>query len=123
MRALGERVLVAVVDIDAAAERAAMRAGACGDEGGVVESVLLRGEETDRDEVEADMELLRDICVRLGLETEPTLRITADPPRSMKHAAIGHDASLVFAAEDGEHYAATLERLGAKRDESGTWIF
>jgi Kef-type K+ transport system membrane component KefB len=122
-RAPGERVLVSVLDVDAAPGVLQLAQDLAAKEGGVVEAVLLREPEVDRDLVEADLERLHGVCVRLGLETEPTVRITADPARSMMHAAIGHDASLVFAAEDGDHYAATLERLGAERDESGTWLF
>ena len=121
-RAPGERVLVSVIDVDAAPNVLRLAHELAANAGGVVEAVLLRGAEIDREQVEEDLEQLHSVCVKLGLETEPTVQITADPAQSMVYAAIGNDASLVFAAKDGEHYAATLERLGAQRDKSGTWI-
>lgn len=120
-RGLGERVLVAVADIDPATGALERARGLAESEGGVVEAVLLRGTNVERGEAQADLDRLQGVCVRLGLETEPRLRVTSHPAQSMVHAAIDWDASLVVAANDVEGLAGALAELGAEPAESGVW--
>jgi K+-sensing histidine kinase KdpD len=111
----GERVLVEVLDMEAAHEALRIASEVAERDGGVVDAVLLRAPDGDLDAARSELDRLRGICLRLRLDAEPRLQLSADVHESSVLTAIGHDASLVVVAaseEDGWQYSSAQSPMG-----------
>ena len=95
--ALGERVLVAVADLDAAPLGLRVARALAAAHAGVIEVVLLEPAGSDVRGRRADLDRLDGLCHRLGIDTEPTLRVTDHQARSTMLAASDFLASMVIA--------------------------
>jgi Kef-type K+ transport system membrane component KefB len=95
--ALGERVLVAVADLDAAALGLRVARALAGAHAGVIEVVLIEPAGSEVGRRRADMDRLDGLCHRLGIDTEPMLRVTDHRARSTMLAASDFLASMVIA--------------------------
>jgi hypothetical protein len=108
--ALGERVLVAVADLDAAPLGLRVARALAGAHAGVIEVVLIEPAGSDAATRRADMDRLDGLCHRLGIDTEPALRVTDHRARSTMLAASDFLASLVFAVGPADdHWAETVD--------------
>jgi Kef-type K+ transport system membrane component KefB len=95
--ALGERVLVAVADLDAAPLGLRVARALAAAHAGVIEVVLIEPAGSDPARRRADLDRLDGLCHRLGIDTEPTLRVTDHRARSTMLAASDFLASMVIA--------------------------
>ena len=95
--ALGERVLVAVADLDAAPLGLRIARALAAAHAGVIEVVLIEPAGSDTTRRRADMDRLDGLCHRLGIDTEPALRVTDHRARSTMLAASDFLASMVLA--------------------------
>jgi Kef-type K+ transport system membrane component KefB len=95
--ALGERVLVAVADLDAAALGLRVARALAAGHAGVVEIVLIEPAGSEPAHRRADLDRLDGLCHRLGIDTEPMLRVTDHRARSTMLAASDFLASMVIA--------------------------
>lgn len=98
-RALGEHALVVVSDLDAAPLGLRLAAAVSERQAGFVDVVLLESAERPPPERQAELDRLTGICRRLGLDTDPTLRVSDHEARSAILAANDLEASLVIAVE------------------------
>ncbi len=106
--ALGERVLVAVADLDAAPLGLRVARALAAAHAGVIEVLLLAPPGSDGRRRRADLDRLDGLCHRLGIDTEPTLRVTDHRPRSTMLAASDFLASMVIAVGPPDaHWAET----------------
>jgi Kef-type K+ transport system membrane component KefB len=96
--ALGERVLVAVADLDAAPLGLRVARALAAAHAGVIEVVLIEPAGSDAARRRADLDRLNGLCHRLGIDTEPALRVTDHRARSTMLAASDFLASMVIAA-------------------------
>ena len=107
--ALGERVLVAVADLDAAPLGLRVARTLAAAHAGVIEVVLLEPAGSDLRSRRADLDRLDGLCHRLGIDTEPTLRVTDHQARSTMLAASDFLASMVIAVGPAdERWAETV---------------
>ena len=107
--ALGERVLVAVADLDAAPLGLRVARALAGAHAGVIEVVLIEPAGSDVATRRADMDRLAGLCHRLGIDTEPVLRVTDHRARSTMLAASDFLASMVIAVGPAdERWAETV---------------
>jgi Na+:H+ antiporter len=95
--ALGERVLVAVADLDAAPLALRVARVVAAAHSGVIEVILLEPAGSDTGRRRADLDRLDGLCHRLGIDTEPVLRVTDHRARSTMLAASDLLASMVIA--------------------------
>ena len=95
--ALGERVLVAVADLDAAPLGLRVARALAAAHAGVIEVVLIEPAGSEPARRRADLDRLDGLCHRLGIDTEPTLRVTDHRARSTMLAASDFLASMVIA--------------------------
>ena len=107
--ALGERVLVAVADLDAAPLGLRVARALAAAHAGVIEVVLLEPAGSDGRRRRADLDRLDGLCHRLGIDTEPALRVTDHRARSTMLAASDFLASMVIAVGPADaHWAETV---------------
>ena len=95
--ALGERVLVAVADLDAAPLGLRVARALAAAHAGVIEVLLIEPAGSEPARRRADLDRLDGLCHRLGIDTEPTLRVTDHRARSTMLAASDFVASMVIA--------------------------
>ncbi len=95
--ALGERVLVAVADLDAAPLGLRVARALAAAHAGVIEVVLIEPVGSDSARRRADVDRLDGLCHRLGIDTEPALRVTDHRARATMLAASDFLASMVIA--------------------------
>jgi Kef-type K+ transport system membrane component KefB len=95
--ALGERVLVAVADLDGASVAMRIARALAAAHSGVIEIVLLEPAGSAGPRRRANLDRLDGLCHRLGIDTEPVLRVTDHRPRSTMLAASDFVASMVIA--------------------------
>ena len=95
--ALGERVLVAVADLDAAPLGLRVARALAASHAGVIEVVLIEPAGSEPARRRADLDRLDGLCHRLGIDTEPMLRVTDHRARSTMLAASDFLASMVIA--------------------------
>jgi Kef-type K+ transport system membrane component KefB len=95
--ALGERVVVAVADLDAAPLGLRVARALAAAHAGVIEVVLIEPAGSDARRRRADLDRLDGLCHRLGIDTEPALRVTDHRARSTMLAASDFLASMVIA--------------------------
>ncbi|MFZ0384222.1 MAG: cation:proton antiporter [Solirubrobacteraceae bacterium] len=95
--ALGERVLVAVADLDAAPLGLRVARALAAAHAGVIEVVLIEPVGSDLARRRADVDRLDGLCHRLGIDTEPALRVTDHRARATMLAASDFLASMVIA--------------------------
>lgn len=117
--ALGQRVLVAVADLDAAP--IAMRIGRAlaTAHSGVIEIILLEPAGSPEADRRADLDRLDGLCHRLGIDAEPALRVTDHRPRSTMLAASDLLASIVIAAGFGDDDWAETSSLHERAPIAG----
>jgi Kef-type K+ transport system membrane component KefB len=107
--ALGERVLVAVADLDAAPVGLRIARALAAAHAGVIEVLLLQPAGSDPHRRRADLDRLDGLCHRLGIDTEPILRVTDHRARSTMLAASDLLASMVIAVSPAdEGWAETV---------------
>jgi hypothetical protein len=107
--ALGERVLVAVADLDAAPLGLRVARALAAAHAGVIEVVLIEPAGSDPARRRADLDRLDGLCHRLGIDTEPALRVTDHRARSTMLAASDFLASMVIAVGPAdERWAETV---------------
>jgi Kef-type K+ transport system membrane component KefB len=94
---LGERVLVAVADLDAAPLGLRVARALAAAHAGVIEVVLIEPAGSEPARRRADLDRLDGLCHRLGIDTEPALRVTDHRARSTMLAASDFLASMVIA--------------------------
>ena len=95
--ALGERVLVTVADLEAAALGLRVARALAAAHAGVIEVVLIEPAGSEPTRRRADLDRLDGLCHRLGIDTEPMLRVTDHRARSTMLAASDFLASMVIA--------------------------
>ena len=107
--ALGERVLVAVADLDAAPLGLRVARALAAAHAGVIEVVLIEPAGSDGRRRRSDLDRLDGLCHRLGIDTEPALRVTDHRARSTMLAASDFLASMVIAVGPAdERWAETV---------------
>jgi Kef-type K+ transport system membrane component KefB len=107
--ALGERVLVAVADLDAAPLGLRVARALAAAHAGVIEVVLIEPAGSEPARRRADLDRLDGLCHRLGIDTEPALRVTDHRARSTMLAASDFLASMVIAVGPAdERWAETV---------------
>jgi Kef-type K+ transport system membrane component KefB len=109
--ALGQRVLVAIADLDAAPLGLRIARVLASAHGGVTDVMLLEAAGSRPQQRRADLDRLDGLCHRLGIDTEPTLRVTDHRPRSTMLAASDLGASMVIAVGFAEDSWAEAARL------------
>jgi hypothetical protein len=109
-RALGERVLVAVADLDAAPLGLRLARRLADQQAGVVDVILMKPVMAGGHRRQAQLDRLDGLCRRLSIDTDPAVRATDHMARTAVLAANDLDASLVIAVEDDNHerWAETL---------------
>jgi hypothetical protein len=98
-RALGERVLVAIEDLDAAPTALRIARSLALRDNGVVEAALLRRAGRGQADRRADLDRLSGLYKRLDLDTDPSIRVTDHDARAAILTASDLDASLLIAVE------------------------
>jgi hypothetical protein len=99
--ALGEHVLVAVADVDAAPLGLRLARQVAAPLAGTVEVVLLFPVSAEHRDHQPELDRLSGACRRLGIDADPVARLTDDVAQSVLHAAGEHAASLVLVVGDG----------------------
>lgn len=109
-RALGERVLVAVADFEGAPLGLRLARAVAAREAGVVDVVLLLDTDTTGHERQAALDRLSGLCRRLGIDTDPSVRVSVHGAQTTVLAANSLESSLVLAVDSGadEAWAETL---------------
>lgn len=113
-RALGEHVLVAVSDLGGAPLALRLAQAAATPETGVVDVILLQDAGESGADRHADLDRLAGLSVRLGLDLDPSVRVTDHAARTVVLAANDLRASLVIAVVDEEaRWAETVSLVAA----------
>ena len=103
-KALGERVLVAVADLESAPLGLRLARAVAAREAGAVDVVLLVDTGTGGHQRQADLDRLDGICRRLGIDADPSVRASVHHARTTVLAANSFESSLVLAVGGGiEH--------------------
>ncbi len=114
-RELGEHVLVAVADLDSAPLALRLARAASETATGVVDVILLQAAAESGTDRRADLDRLAGMSVRLGLDVDPSVRVTDHAARTVVLAANDLRASLVVAVVAGtdERWAETVSLAAA----------
>jgi Kef-type K+ transport system membrane component KefB len=114
-RELGEHVLVAVADLDSAPLALRLARAVTETATGVVDVILLRAAGETGTDRRADLDRLAGMSVRLGLDVDPSVRVTDHAARTVVLAANDLRASLVVAVVDvaDERWAETVSLAAA----------
>ena len=112
-RSLGEHVLVAVADLDAAPLGLRVARAIADREAGVVDVVGLEAAGMSGPERQADVDRLHGLCRRLGIDADPAMRVTDHGPRTAVLAANDLEASLLLVAGDCDEPWAEVASLAA----------
>ena len=97
---LGERVLVAIANLEGAQLGLRLARSVARREAGKVEVLLLAGEDSPPRQRRAELDRLSGTCRRLGIDADPLIRITDNTARTTLFAAHDFNASLVLAVTD-----------------------
>ena len=112
-RSLGEHVLVAVADLDAAPLGLRLARAVADREAGVVDVVRLQPAAEAAAARQAELDRLHGLCRRLGIDADPAIRITDHRPRAAVLAANDLEASLLLVAGDCDEPWADVAPLAA----------
>ena len=112
-RSLGEHVLVAVADLDAAPLGLRLARAVADREAGVIDVVALEPAGMAGPERQADVDRLLGLCRRLGIDADPAMRVTDHAPRSAVLAANDLEATLLLVAGDCAEPWADVASLAA----------
>jgi Kef-type K+ transport system membrane component KefB len=112
-KSLGEHVLVAVADLDAAPLALRLARAIADREAGVVDVIRLEPAGATATERQADIDRLLGLCRRLGIDADPGMRVTDHRPRAAILAANDLEASLLLVAGDCDEPWADAASLAA----------
>ena len=98
--------LVAIADLDAAPLGLRLASAVARRDAGVVDALLLRHPADPGRQAELDR--LSGLCRRLGIDTDPEVRVTERYAQTTVHAAHDLDASLVIAIGDAQPWAEAV---------------
>jgi hypothetical protein len=112
-RSLGEHILVVVVDIDGAALGLRLATAIAGRAAGFVDVLALQDPGQDQGRRQADLDRLRGVCSRLGVDADPAARVTEEDARTTVLAASDFEASLVLVVEGTHDGGAEPDWAGA----------
>jgi hypothetical protein len=109
-RALGEHVLVAIADLDAAPLGLRLAQALAEQRGGAVEAILLESHEAPEGERRGAIDRLSGMCHRIGIDADPRVRFTDHNERTAILSARDVHASLVIAVgdDDGGSWSETV---------------
>jgi Kef-type K+ transport system membrane component KefB len=109
-RALGEHVLVAVSDLDAAATGLRLARAVSNGVAGVIDVILLAPASEPSTQRTAGLDRLTGICHRLEVDADPMVRVSDHNARTIVLAAGDLDASVVLVVdgEGSQEWPATL---------------
>lgn len=109
-KALGERVLVAVADLSCAPLGLRLARVVADREAGVIEVVLMGETDSSGHQRQADLDRLGGLCRRLGIDTDPSIRVTDHVARTTVLLANSWESSLVLAVGSGaeDRWAETV---------------